>query len=63
MPIIPTMPIVMVNKNAITHIQPYEVKDYKDKVTLYWDDPVKGLVQITEPDLEELSKISPIITY
>ena len=63
MPIIPTMPIAKVIENTIIYIQPYDVKDHMNKETLYWDDPEKGLVPITDPELEELSKTTEFIHF
>lgn len=57
------MRIATLDGNIIRLIQPYDVKDHMNKETLYWDDPEKGLVPITDPELEELSKTTEFIHF
>ena len=57
------MRIATLDGNIIKLIQPYKVKDHMNKETLYWDDPEKGLVPITDPELEELSKTTEFIHF
>ena len=57
------MRIATLDGNIIKLIQPYDVKDHMNKETLYWDDPEKGLVPITDPELEELSKTTEFIHF
>ena len=57
------LPIAIINNNIISHIQAWEVKDYKGKEKLFWDDLNGNLTEITETELENLSKTPAYYTY